>query len=72
MAVLFIVRKEYKVRVFSVEAINEPGKGGCERTVTLKHRVQNLKVEGASALVPLIVKDEENVNLTRVHRFFYI
>lgn len=65
MAVLFIIRKEYKVRVFSIEAINEPGKGGHERTVTLKHKVQNLKVEGASALVPLIVKDEENVNLTR-------
>lgn len=69
MAVLFIIRKEYKVRVFSIEAINEPGKGGRERTVTLKHKVQNLKVEGASALVPLIVKDEENVNLTRFFKY---
>lgn len=51
MAVLFIIRKECKVRVFSIEAINEPGKGGRERTVTLKHEVQNLKVEGTS--VPL-------------------
>lgn len=72
MTVLFIITKEYKVRVFSIEAINEPGKGGRERTATLKHKVQNLKVEGESALEPLRVKDEENVNLTRVHRFFYI
>lgn len=39
MAVLFIIRKEYKVRIFSIEAINEPGKRGRERTVTLKHKV---------------------------------
>lgn len=58
ITVLFIIRKGYKVRVFSIEAINEPEKGFSERTVTLKeNEVQNLKMERASAFVLLTRKD---------------
>lgn len=36
ITVLFITRKGYKVRIFSIEPANEPKKGFSGRTVTLK------------------------------------